>query len=126
IQESPGHRDDPLILFYTAVAYFQLELLTDSNATFARLRSTSIPSYLSNSVRAYFRDDQGHPKLLQGKLTGQRDRAYLRCSELGTDIPIRQFRPRSNARPGADLRFWLAFCLNGPVATFLQPSEDDL
>jgi hypothetical protein len=50
----------------------------------------------------------------------------MRVGELNTDVPVRNFQPPSDYRSGATVHFWLAFSLNGPLAAFRQPNEEDI
>jgi hypothetical protein len=126
IQETADHRDDPLILFYTAVSYFQLDKVNDGLAVFGRIRSIYHAQSLLSQARVYLRDAQGRPRQLQGVLTGSFGRSYIRADELKTDVPVKNFQPPSDYRIGATVHFWLAFSMNGPLAAFRQPGEDDV
>lgn len=126
IQDSPGQRDDALILFYTGIAYFQIGKITDGMAAFARSRSLDQSSGVTTQVRAFLRDDAGQPKQLQGLISGPVGRSYVQVPELNTDITVRQFQPVGGARKGATVPVWVAFSMQGPLAAFRQPTEDDL
>jgi hypothetical protein len=126
VQDSPGQRDDALILFYTGIAYFQIGKVVDGLASFARARSVDQSSYLATQVRAFLRDSEGRPKQLQGVIGGSAARTYIQLGELQTDIPVRQFPVPSGARNGATVPVWVGFSMQGPLAAFRQPTEDDL
>ena len=126
VQDSPGHRDDALILFYTGIAYFQIGKVNDGLASFARARSVDQSSFLATQVRAYLRDSEGRPKQLQGVVAGPIGRTYMQVPELQTDIPVRQFPVPTGARNGATIAVWVGFSMQGPLAAFRQPVEEDL
>jgi hypothetical protein len=75
---------------------------------------------------AFFRDNAGAPKQMQGVLSGQVGRTYVQIAELNADVPVKQFKVPAGVRQGATLPVWVAFSIQGPIAAFHEPREDDL
>jgi hypothetical protein len=101
LQNSPGQRDDVLLLFYTGVAYFQIGRASDGLVAFGRARSLDAASVLATQVRAFFRDNAGATKQMQGVLSGQVGRTYVQIAELKADAPVKQFMEPAGVRQGA-------------------------
>jgi len=126
VREEPAKRDDILLLFYEAVACFQLRLIDDSQAAFSRLRSLQVPSSLMAQTRIWLRSKTGQPEQVQGLLSKRSGRVRVRLIEYGYDALVYRDRAPPSAQDGATVHCWLGFTLQGPIAEFQPPSSAEI
>ena len=119
--QSPWFRNDPIKMFYCAVALYHTDQITEANALFTMLRSTASVPNLKGSIRAYFLGREGAPKRYQGFVRRSHDRLYMEVGELGTDLPI--YDGGSGLHTGASRHCYVGFSLNGPRAMLRRPEE---
>ncbi|MDP1980241.1 hypothetical protein [Undibacterium sp.] len=119
------YRDNVIKQFYYAVALFQCGNLTEANASFAGLRRvhSSGSSLSPREIRCYFLNDNGDPQRFQCQIEREHLQWYVRISELNLTIPARA--PGALGGPGATVHAYVGFTLNGPLAVFIKPGEND-
>ena len=124
ILQSPWFRNDPIKMFYCAVALYHTDQLPEAHALFGMLRSTAGVPVLKNSIRAYFLGKEGSPKRYQGLVRQSHGRYYIEIGELGTDLPI--YDGSSGLHGGASKHCYVGFSFNGPCAILRPPDVGDL
>ena len=122
IQKNRRYGEDAIKQFYYGVAQYHCGEVTEANATFASLRRLPVPALAPNAIRCYYLTEDGHPKRFQGTL----ERHYMTYSisipELNSSVLA---RTRNVTGTGSTVHAFIGFSLNGPVAIFDKPGEED-
>lgn len=124
ILQSPWFRNDPIKMFYCAVALYHTDQLPEANALFGMLRSSVSIPVLKGSIRAYFLGKEGFPKRYQGFVRQSHNRLYMEIGELGTDLPVHE--SWSGLHSGASRHCYVGFSLSGPFAVLRRPEARNL
>jgi hypothetical protein len=112
---SVGYGDDFFLLFYWAVAMFNLGKITESQTVFQRLRSSRIPQPILHTQRCFYLGDKTNPVELEGVVEkGAAKRKFIYSARLGTDIEVRH--AGLGGKPGEIQHYKIVFSMNGPLA----------
>ena len=114
------YRDNPLKTFYLAVALYHLGSIEQATAIFANLRRMQAVGLSPKDVRCYFVGAEGYAKRFQCNINSRHERSYAEISELQTDVQVAGYKKQ------AVNHVYIGFCLNGPVALYDKPDDQDL
>ena len=112
--QSPKYAGDQFYKFVSAVALVQQGRWSDAKLLFAQIRKAGIPSEQLYDARAVLLDDGGIRMRVQGTITGEGERKYLKVDELRTDFYVSRDEHWPN--PGEIAHAYVGFAFAGPLA----------
>ncbi len=114
VLQSTKYSGDPFYKFVCAVALAQQGKWADARLLFAQIRKVGIPNDQLYDVRAVLLDDEGIRKRVQGIITGDDEKKYLKVDELHSDFYVNRNERWPN--PGEIAHGYIGFPFAGPLA----------
>jgi len=114
VLQSNKYAGDLFYKFVCAVALAQQGKWADANLLFAQIRQAGLPSNQLYDIRAVLLDDEGMRIHVQGTITGDNERKYLKVDQLHSDFYLE--RSERWANPGEIQHAYIGFRFAGPVA----------
>lgn len=113
---SSAHANDLVIIFYLAVAKYNLGKFGESESLFQSIRNRPIPRDAKRVTRCCYLGDGANPKILEGRVRkGVSDNVFIYSGALGHDVRAK----KGQFKVGSDevQHFTVDFTFTGPLAT---------
>lgn len=121
---SERHTDDPIWLYYRALALAHVEGLLSSQSEWATLRRSAKDHPVRYAMRNYYLGTQGSPKRLQATITQSHGRFYAEILGENIDVPLPE--SGSRFRSGDSVTCYLGFSFMGPTLRIGKPNTDTI
>jgi hypothetical protein len=114
VLQSTKYAGDPFYKYVCAVALAQQGKWADARLLFAQIRQVGISNDQLFDIRAVLLDDEGIRKRVQGIITGDGDKKYLKVDELHADFYVNRNERWPNPKEIAHA--YIGFAFAGPLA----------
>lgn len=114
VLRSARYTGDPFYKFVCALALVQQGKWAEAEPLFVETRRARIPNDQLYEVRAVFLDAIGLRKHVQGTITGDHDRHYLKVDEIHRDFLLSRYEQWP--QPGEIAHAYIGFAFAGPLA----------
>jgi hypothetical protein len=114
VLQSSKYAGDPFYKFVCAIALAQQGKWADAGLLFAQIRRAGITNDQLYDVRAVLLDDEAIRKRVQGTITGDGEKKYLKVDELHSDFYVSRDERWPN--PGDIGHAYIGFRFAGPLA----------